>query len=81
MSSEGGVDFVFTRVRIRFKSEFEICSEITDLHPAFEIFPFSKSEVNQFPHLYPRSEENGAEESVCDASHKELVPPCRSRVE
>ena len=44
MSSEGGVDFVFTRVRIRFKSEFEIFSEITDLHPAFgEIFPFSKS--------------------------------------
>lgn len=42
MSSEGGVDFVFTRVRIRFKTEFEICSEITDLHPAFEIFPFFK---------------------------------------
>ena len=30
MSNEGGVDFVFTRVKIRFNSGFEISSEITD---------------------------------------------------
>jgi len=35
MSNEGAADFVFTRVRIRFESEFETVSEITDLHPAF----------------------------------------------
>jgi len=57
MSSEGGVDFVFTRVRIRFKSGSEICSEITELHPAFEALPSPKNLVNQFPHLYLRSEE------------------------